>query len=48
MTQEIIIFGIVLIALLFLIQHFWKQFFKKKDSCSSCGIAKAIEKEVNR
>ncbi len=43
MIQEIIVLGGIAIACIFLIQRFWKQFFNKKDSCSSCGISNTIE-----
>lgn len=43
MIQEIIVLGGIAVASIFLIQRFRKQFFNKKNSCSSCGISNTIE-----
>ena len=35
-----------ILAILFLLRHFWKMFFQKKDSCAGCGISKAMKTKI--
>lgn len=47
MTQTIIVILSIICAILFLLRHFWKMFFQKKDSCEGCGISKGIETKIH-
>jgi len=40
MAQTIIVIFIIIIAIGYLLRHFWKMFFQKKSSCEGCGISK--------
>lgn len=46
MTQTISVFLCIGLAILFLLRHFWKMFFQKKDSCAGCGISKAMKTKI--
>ena len=46
MAQTIIVIFIIIIAIGYLLRHFWKMFFQKKSSCEGCGISKGIETKI--
>jgi len=46
MAQTIIVILSIIIAIGYLLRHFWKMLFQKKSSCEGCGISKGGETKI--
>jgi hypothetical protein len=47
MIQEIIVFLLVVLSLLYLSKVTWIKFFKKENSCDSCAMGKRFNQSSN-